>query len=128
LALIGLLLPEGGLYFAIVADLFSRRIVGWATCKRMKTDLVATALKRALATRTSVNGPIHHSDRNPQYCSDAYQPLLIKQNITLYMSGKGNCFDNSMVETVFKTIKSERTQSAVKKSSRLSQGFQRPTE
>ena len=98
---------EGWLYLAIVVDLFSRRIVGWATSKRMKTDLVATALKRALATRTSVSGLIHHSDRCSQYCSDAYQRLLKKHNITPSMSGKGNCFDNSMVETVFKTIKSE---------------------
>ncbi len=53
---------EGWLYLAIVVDLFSRRIVGWATSNRMKTDLVTTALKRALATRTSLNGLIHHSD------------------------------------------------------------------
>ncbi|KZL27780.1 Integrase core domain protein [Pseudovibrio sp. WM33] len=98
---------EGWLYLAIVVDLFSRRIVGWATSNRMKTDLVTTALKRVLATRTSLNGLIHHSDRGSQYCSDAYQRLLSRHKITPSMSGKGNCFDNSMVETALKTIKSE---------------------
>lgn len=99
---------EGWLHLAIVVDLFSRRIVGWATTKRIKTDLVTTALKRALATRTSLNGLIHHSDRSSQYCSDAYLRLLSRHKITPSMSGKGNCFDNSMVETAFKAIKSER--------------------
>lgn len=98
---------EGWLYLAIIVDLFSRRIVGWATSNRMKAELVTTALKRALATRTSLDGLIHHSDRGSQYCSDAYQRLLSRHNITPSMSGKGNCFDNSMVETVFKTIKAE---------------------
>ena len=98
---------EGWLYLAIVVDLFSRRIVGWATSNRMKTDLATTALKRALARYPSLDRLTHHSDRGSQYCSDAYQKLLKRHNITPSMSGKGNCFDNSMVETVFKTIKSE---------------------
>lgn len=98
---------EGWLYLAIVVDLFSRRIVGWATSDRMKKDLALTALKRALATRQPKAGVTHHSDRGSQYCSDAYRKLLANHMVVASMSGKGNCYDNAMVETVFKTIKSE---------------------
>lgn len=98
---------EGWLYLAIVVDLFSRRIVGWTTSDRMKKDLALTALKRALAVRQPPPGLIHHSDRGSQYCSGDYRKLLANHKILASMSGKGNCYDNAMVETVFKTIKSE---------------------
>ena len=98
---------EGWLYLAIVLDLFSKRIVGWATSERLKKDLALTALSRAIALRRPPLGLIHHSDRGSQYCSLDYQKLLAKQGMSASMSGKGNCFDNAMVETVFKTIKSE---------------------
>ncbi|WP_428846074.1 IS3 family transposase [Magnetospirillum sulfuroxidans] len=98
---------EGWLYLAIVVDLFSRRIVGWATSDRMKKDLALTALKRALAIRQPAAGIIHHSDRGSQYCSGDYRKLLADHKTFASMSGKGNCYDNAMVETVFKTIKSE---------------------
>ncbi len=98
---------EGWLYLAIVVDLFSRRIVGWETSDRMKADLATTALKRALVLRQPPKGLIHHSDRGSQYCSDDYQKLIKEHGIIPSMSGKGNCYDNAMVETVFKTIKSE---------------------
>ncbi len=98
---------EGWLYLAIVLDLFSRRIVGWATSDRMKKDLALAALKRALSVRQPAAGLIHHSDRGSQYCAGDYQKLLKSHGIIPSMSGKGNCFDNAMVETVFKTIKSE---------------------
>lgn len=94
---------EGWLYLAVVVDLFSRRIVGWAT----SDHLALTALKRALVTRQPPPGLIHHSDRGSQYCSGDYRKLLADHKIVASMSGKGNCFDNAMVETVFKTIKSE---------------------
>lgn len=64
---------EGWLYLAVVVDLFSRRIVGWATSDRMKKDLALTALKRALAMRQPPPGLIHHSDRGSQYCSGDYE-------------------------------------------------------
>ena len=67
---------EGWLYLAVVVDLFSRRIVGWATSDRMKKDLALTALKRAIAVRPPPPGLIHHSDRGSQYCSGAYRKLL----------------------------------------------------
>lgn len=98
---------EGWLYLAIVLDLYSRRIVGWATSDRLKKDLALNALRRAIALRGPPPGLIHHSDRGSQYCSDDYQRLLKVQSIVPSMSGKGNCYDNAMVETVFKTIKSE---------------------
>ena len=98
---------EGWLYLAIVLDLFSRRIVGWAVSDRMKKDLALTALKRAIAVRRPSQNLLHHSDRGSQYCSDAYLKLLNDHGFTVSMSGKGNCYDNSMVEAVFKTIKAE---------------------
>ena len=98
---------EGWLYLAIVLDLYSRRIVGWATSDRLKKDLALNALRRAIALRQPRPGLIHHSDRGSQYCSHDYQKLLKAHGMTPSMSGKGNCFDNAMVETVFKTIKSE---------------------
>ncbi len=98
---------EGWLYLAIVLDLFSRRIVGWATGDRLKKDLALNALRRAIALRQPPSGLIHHSDRGSQYCSHDYQQLLKTHGTTASMSGKGNCYDNAMVETVFKTIKNE---------------------
>lgn len=98
---------QGWLYLAIVLDLYSRRIIGWAVSDRLKKNLAMTALQRAIATRQPSPDLIHHSDRGSQYCSYDYQRLLKAHDITASMSGKGNCYDNAMVETVFKTIKSE---------------------
>lgn len=98
---------EGWLYLAIVLDFYSRKIVGFETSDRLKKDLAITALKRAIAIRRPSNDIIHHSDRGSQYCSYDYQNLLKDFGFTISMSGKGNCYDNAMVETVFKTIKSE---------------------
>jgi len=98
---------EGWLYLAIVLDLYSRRIVGWAVSDRLKKDLAITALTRAISTRRPPPGLIHHSDRGSQYCSHDYQRLLKAHGMLPSMSGKGNCYDNAMVETVFKTIKNE---------------------
>ena len=98
---------EGWLYLAIVIDFYSRKIIGFETSDRLKKDLAITALKRAIAIRRPSNDIIHHSDRGSQYCSYDYQNLLKDFGFTISMSGKGNCYDNAMVETVFKTIKSE---------------------
>lgn len=98
---------QGWLYLAVVLDLYSRRIIGWAVNDRLKKDLAVTALQRAITTRQPSPDLIHHSDRGSQYCSYDYQQLLKAHDITASMSGKGNCYDNAMVETVFKTIKSE---------------------
>jgi transposase InsO family protein len=98
---------EGWLYLAIVLDLFSRKIVGWAMSDRMKRGLAMEALQRALTLRGPKPGLIHHSDRGSQYCSADYQKLVARHGLVPSMSGRGNCYDNAMVETVFKTIKTE---------------------
>jgi transposase InsO family protein len=98
---------EGWLYLAIVLDLFSRKIVGWQLSDRMKRGLAMDALRRAINLRRPPSGLIHHSDRGSQYCSDDYLRMLGDHGFVASMSGRGNCYDNAMVETVFKTIKSE---------------------
>jgi putative transposase len=96
---------EGWLYLAIVLDLFSRRIVGWSLSDRMKGGLAMDALQRAIDLRKPPPGLLHHSDS--QYGSADYRRIVQSHGFTASMSGKGNCYDNVMVETVFKTIKSE---------------------
>ena len=98
---------EGWLYLAIVLDLFSRKIVGWQLSDRMKRGLAMDALRRAIVLRQPPPGLIHHSDRGSQYCSDDYRRMLRDHGFIASMSGRGNCYDNAMVETLFKTIKSE---------------------
>ena len=98
---------EGWLYLAVVLDLYSRRVIGWAVSNRMKRDLAIRALEMAVALRKPAKGCIHHSDRGSQYCSHDYQKLLRKHGFKASMSGKGNCYDNAAMETFFKTIKAE---------------------
>lgn len=98
---------EGWLYLAVVIDLFARRVVGWATSDRLHKELALSALRRAIAVRRPPAGLIHHADRGSQYCSIEYQAKLRRHGILISMSGKGNCFDNAMVETFFKTLKAE---------------------
>ena len=98
---------EGWLYLAVILDLYSRRIVGWAVSSRMKRDLVIRALEMAVALRQPPKGCIHHTDRGSQYCSNDYQNVLKKHGFLVSMSGKGNCYDNAVVETFFKTLKAE---------------------
>ena len=73
----------------------------------MKKDLAISALKKAMAIRQPKPGLIQHSDRGSQYASYEYRKVLKAHKMLPSMSGKGNCYDNAMVETVFKTIKSE---------------------
>jgi putative transposase len=98
---------EGWLYLAVVLDLFARRVVGWAVSDRLHKELALEALRKALAIRRPGEGLTHHADRGSQYCSIEYQAELRKHGIQISMSGKGNCYDNSVVETFFKTLKSE---------------------
>src|ERR1700678_2656149 len=98
---------EGWLYLAVVIDLFARRVIGWATSDRLHKELALSALRRAIAVRRPAAGLIHHADRGSQYCSLDYQAELRKNGIVISMSGKGNCFDNAMVETFFKTLKAD---------------------
>ena len=98
---------EGWIYLAVVIDLFSRRVVGWSVGDRLHRRLAIAALQTALTMRRPPEGLIHHSDRGSQYCSIDYQAVLRRHGIQISMSGKGNCYDNAMVETFFKTLKSE---------------------
>ena len=98
---------EGWLYLAVILDLHSRRVIGWAVSNRMKRDLAIRALKMAIALRQPPKGCIHHTDRGSQYCSHDYQKILRQHGFKVSMSGKGNCYDNYAVETFFKTIKAE---------------------
>lgn len=98
---------EGWLYLAVIIDLYSRRVIGWAVSDRMKRDLAIQALQMAINLRQPPPGCLHHTDRGSQYCSHDYQKLLRKHRFEVSMSGKGNCFDNAAVETFFKTLKAE---------------------
>lgn len=98
---------EGWLYLAVVLDLFARRVVGWAVSERLHKQLALEALCKALVIRRPGEGLTHHADRGSQDCSIEYQAELRKHGIRTSMSGKGNCYDNSVVETFFKTLKSE---------------------
>jgi len=98
---------EGWLYLAVILDLHSRRVIGWAVSSRMKRDLAIRALNMAIALRRPPKGCIHHTDRGSQYCSHDYQKILRQHGFKVSMSGTGNCYDNAAVETFFKTIKAE---------------------
>jgi len=98
---------EGWLYLAVVLDLYSRRIVGWAMSESLHRQLVIDALQMALTTRQPAPGLLHHSDRGSQYASDDYQALLTKAEMIGSMSRKGNCYDNAPVESFFGTLKTE---------------------
>ncbi|WP_165571284.1 DDE-type integrase/transposase/recombinase, partial [Paracoccus nototheniae] len=80
---------EGWVYLAVIIDLFSRRVVGWAISNRMKQDLALRALNMVIAIRRPPQGCIHHTDRGSQYCAHDYQKLLRKHGFKVSMSGKG---------------------------------------
>ncbi|SFD25164.1 Integrase core domain-containing protein, partial [Devosia psychrophila] len=90
---------QGWLYLSVVLDLFSRRIVGWTTSDRLHRALALSALRKALVMRQPGAGLIHHSDSGSRYCAVDYQDELRRNGIRISMSGKGNYYDNAMVET-----------------------------
>ncbi len=97
---------EGWLYLAVVLDVASRRVIGWALRTRLEQELALTALDMALTHRRPVGG-LHHSDRGSQYTSLAYQRRLTAAGFTASMSRRGNCWDNAVVESFFGTLKTE---------------------
>jgi putative transposase len=97
---------EGWLYLAVILDLASRRVVGWALRTRLDHELALTALRMALVHRRA-RGGLHHSDRGVQYASRAYQQLLQAAGFTPSMSRVGNCWDNAVVESFFATLSKE---------------------
>ena len=98
---------EGWLYLAVVLDLYSRTVIGWAMGHRLTVDLAEHALTMALANRKPKAGLLHHSDRGSQYAATAYQQLLTTHGMTGSMSRRGNCWDNACVESFFGTLKRE---------------------
>ncbi|MEP6891308.1 MAG: IS3 family transposase [Nitrospirota bacterium] len=98
---------EGWLYLAVLLDLYSRRVLGWAMGHRLTVDLAEQALTMALVTRRPEAGLLHHSDRGSQYAASRYQLLLDAQGLVPSMSRKGNCWDNAGVESFFGTLKRE---------------------
>ena len=98
----------GWLYLAIVLDLFSRKVVGWAMAPSMPADLVCDALRMAIQQRQPAAGLIVHSDRGSQYASAQYQTLLASRGFVCSMSRKGNCWDNAVAERFFLNLKMER--------------------
>jgi putative transposase len=105
----GIWTDEGWLYLAVVLDVFSRRIVGWAMASAEDAALVELALKMALARRQPPLGLLHHSDRGSEYTSNDYQALLAQEGIQGSMSRTANCWDNAAIESFFATLKKEWT-------------------
>lgn len=98
---------EGWLYLAVLMDLCTRKIVGWATASRLTEDLTRRALESALANRRPPKRLLHHTDRGSQYASRAYRETLKRHGLRLSMSRKGNCWDNAPMESYFSSMKTE---------------------
>lgn len=100
---------EGWLYLAVVIDRYSRKVVGWSMGRRLSSALVCEALTMALWRRRPPKGQlIHHSVRGVQYASQAFRRLLKDHGLAGSISGKGDCWDNAVVESFFGTLKCER--------------------
>jgi len=100
---------EGWLYLAVVLDLYSRQVIGWSMGNRNNTQLVSDALMMALWRRGKVKDVIVHSDQGSTYASGNYQQLLTDNHLICSMSRKGECLDNTMVESFFGTLKTQQT-------------------
>ena len=98
---------EGWLYLAAILDLFSRRVVGWATSESNDRNLALEALGAALRSRHPLGGLVHHSDRGSPYASDDYRRALDAHGIVASMSRAGDCWDNAVAESFFATLRAE---------------------
>ena len=98
---------EGWLYLATIMDLYSRKIIGWSLRDRLSKELVIAALDMAIKQRNISADLLLHSDRGSQYASELYQLLLLKNGILCSMSGKGNCWDNAVMESFYRSLKVE---------------------
>jgi putative transposase len=97
----------GFLYLAVVLDLFSRKVIGWALSKQIDAELTVAALSMALEERGRVEGCIHHSDRGVQYACQAYVKKLEAAGMRISMARRGNPYDNAAAESFMKTLKCE---------------------
>lgn len=98
---------EGWLYVAVLMDLYSRRVVGWAMGARITTELTQAALTLAVHQRQVTGTVLHHSDRGSQYTAGPYQQGLTRYGLQCSMSRRGNCWDNAVVESFFASLKTE---------------------
>lgn len=98
---------EGWLYLAVILDLFSRKVIGWAMEETLSRELALKALRMAIQARQPDSGLVAHTDRGSQYASNDYQKLLKLYDAVCSMSRKGNCWDNAVVESFFGTLKQE---------------------
>lgn len=100
---------EGFTYLCTIEDLYSRRIVGWATSRKIDTELALKALMQAVALRSGLQGLIFHSDRGSQFASCEFREILQRCGFLQSMSRKGNCYDNAPMESFFRSYKTEET-------------------
>jgi putative transposase len=100
-------LGRGFVYLAVILDLYSRKVIGWAIGRRLSSELAQAALEMSLIQRGPVEGCVHHSDRGVQYASGDYVGALNVAGLKPSMSGKGNPYDNAYVESFMKTLKVE---------------------
>lgn len=98
---------EGWLYLAVLLDLCSKTVVGWAMSEHLDTSVALAALRMAIERRHPAPGLVHHSDRGVQYTSDAYTATLQANGLVPSMSRRGNCWDNAPAESFFSTLKTE---------------------
>jgi putative transposase len=98
---------EGWAYLAVLLDLYSRRVVGWALRRSLNRELAVAALQHALTRRKPPPGLTHHTDRGSQYASHEYRRLLDEHGLRCSMSAAGNCYDNAVAESFFATLKKE---------------------
>ena len=99
---------QGWLYLAIVLDLYSRRVVGWAFSGQPNSELSTRALQLAVQHRRPEQPLLFHTDQGVQYSSDQFQRSLRTHGITASMSRRGNCLDNAVTERFFRSLKTER--------------------
>ncbi len=97
----------GWLYLVVFLDLFSRRVVGWYVSTSLGHETVLKALSRAVWQRRPEPSLMVHSDQGIQYCSDGFRDAIVRQQFVQSMSRKGNCWDNAVTETLFRTLKTE---------------------
>ena len=100
-------IENGFVYLAVILDLYSRKVIGWAISKRIDGQLALDALKMAIERRKPPPGVIHHSDRGVQYLCDAYVEHLKENGFHISCSRKGNPYDNAFVESFMKTLKDD---------------------
>jgi putative transposase len=98
---------EGWLFLAVLLDLFSRKVIGWAMNERMTKGLAISALRMAIENRKPGAGLVHHTDRGSQYACGQYRAILKAHKMICSMSRKGNCWDNAVAESFFHSLKTE---------------------